>query len=118
MFSRDNLILIILFLLLFFLGTWQLSNSPATWFDEGINLEIAKSLINHGIYSLEVGPGEFVETRQFLITSNYPVLLPVALSLKFFGINLAAARLPMVLFLIAFALAAYFLVKKLNIHYF
>src|SRR3989344_817615 len=113
MFSRDNLILIILFCLLLFFGTWQLPESPATWFDEGINLGIAKSLINNGVFNLEIGPGEFVKEKQFLITSNYPVLLPVALSLRLFGSNLVAARLPMVLFLIAFALAAYFLVKKL-----
>ncbi len=99
--------------MLLFFGTWRLPKSPATWFDEGINLGIAKSLVSHGIYSLEVGPGEFVETRQFLITSNYPVLLPVAFSLKLFGFNLTAARLPMIFFLIAFVLAAYFLVKKI-----
>ncbi|MDP3935119.1 MAG: glycosyltransferase family 39 protein [Candidatus Giovannonibacteria bacterium] len=113
MFSKQNLILCALFLILLFFGVWQLPKSPATWFDEGINLSIAKSLITHGVYSLEIGPGEFVEMRQFLITSNYPVILPVALSLKFFGFNLTAARFPMVLFLIAFVLAAYFLVKKL-----
>lgn len=110
--SRDNLILILLFAVLLLFGAWRLPHSPATWFDEGINLGIAKSLINHGVFSLEIAPGEFIETRQFLITSNYPVLLPVALSLRIFGFNLTAARLPMVLFLIAFALAAYFLVKK------
>src|SRR3989344_2515969 len=113
MLSRDNFILFFLFLILIFFGAWQLPKSPATWFDEGINLGIAKSLIQDGVYSLKIGPDEFVESRQFLITSNYPVLLPVALSIKLFGFNLAAARAPMVLFLFLFALAAYFLVKKL-----
>src|SRR3989338_722440 len=113
MLSRDNFILFFLFLILIVFGAWQLPKSPATWFDEGINLGIAKSLIQDGVYSLKIGPDEFVESRQFLITSTYPVLLPVALSIKLFGFNLAAARAPMVLFLIAFALAAYFLVKKL-----
>ncbi|QQG42856.1 MAG: glycosyltransferase family 39 protein [Candidatus Giovannonibacteria bacterium] len=110
---RDNLILTFLFIILILFGVWRLPYSPATWFDEGINLGIAKGLINHGVFSLEIAPGEFVETRQFLITSNYPVLLPAALSMKLFGLNLVAARAPMVLFLFLFALAAYFLVKKL-----
>lgn len=110
---RDNLVLIFLFIIVILFGAWRISYSPATWFDEGVNLGIAKSLINSGVLSLEIGPGEFVETRQFLITSNYPVLLPVALSLKLFGFNLAVARAPMVLFLFGFALAAYFFVKKL-----
>lgn len=113
MFSKHNLILFALFFMLLLFGTWRLPQSPATWFDEGINLGIAKSLINHGVYSLEIGPEKFIENRQFLITSNYPVLLPVALSLKLFGFNLTAARALMVLFLFLFTLAAYFLVKKL-----
>lgn len=112
MLSRENFILVFLFLILILLSVWQLPKSPATWFDEGINLWIAKSLINYGVFSLEIAPGEFVETRQFLITSNYPVLLPAALSMKIFGFNLLAARLPMVLFLFLFAFTAYFLVKK------
>lgn len=113
MFSRNNLILFFLLLLLLFFGTWHLPQSPATWFDEGINLGIAKSLVEDGVFSLKVGPGEFIEARRFLITSNYPVILPAALSLKFFGFNLAAARAPMVLFLFLFVLTAYFLTKKL-----
>lgn len=111
--SRDNLILTFLFIILILFGTWHLPQSPVTWFDEGINLGIAKSLVTKNVFSLETAPGEFVKTRQFLITSNYPALLPVALSLKIFGFNLTAARLPMVLFLILFDVAAYLLIKKL-----
>lgn len=110
---KNNLFLLVLIGLLILFSLWRLPYSPATWFDEGINLGITKSLVNKGVYSLEVGPDEFVENRQFLITSNYPVLLPVAVSLKLFGFNLTAARLPMVLFLFLFLLAAYLLVKKL-----
>ncbi len=113
MFKRNNLILVGLFLILIIFGTWHLATSPATWFDEGINLGIAKSLVQNGVYNLEIGPNEFVAQKQFLITSNYPVLLPVALSIKIFGANFLAGRLLMVLFLILFSVAAYFLVKKL-----
>ncbi len=112
MFSRTNIITALLFVLLLFFGTWHLSRSPATWFDEGINLGIAKSLVTHRVFSLETAPDTFVAERQFLITTNYPVLLPVALSLKLFGMNFAAARAPMVLFLLLFAAAAFALVKK------
>ncbi len=94
-------------------STWSLSSSPATWFDEGINLGIVKSLITKSVYSLEIAPDSFINERPFLITTNYPVLFPVALSLKIFGINLMAARLPMVLFLWGFALVSYLLVKKM-----
>lgn len=102
----------IIFMLLLF-STWKLSASPATWFDEGINVSIAQSLAQNGVYDLAVGQGRYVLMKQFLITTNYPVLLPVALSLKLFGMNLAAARVPMVIFLFLFALIAYALVKKM-----
>ena len=101
-----------LFFLLLFIGFWRLSYSPATWYDEGINAGIAKSLVQDGVFSLKVAPDEFVETRQFLITTNYPVLIPVALSLKFFGVNFAAARLPMIIYLFLFALVAYIATRK------
>ncbi len=98
---------------LVFLSTWNLGMSPATWFDEGINVGIAKSLVEQGVYSFEVAPHTFVQERPFLITTNYPVLLPVALSLKLFGMNFTAARLPMVLYLWAFALVAYLFARRL-----
>lgn len=110
--TRKNLIILFLFAILVFVGFWRLQYSPATWYDEGINAGIASSLVTDGVYSLKVGPDEFVQDRQFLITTNYPVLLPVALSLKIFGINFFAARLPMVVFLFLFAWTAYFLIDK------
>lgn len=98
---------------LLFLGTWRLSASPATWFDEGINIGIAQSFARNGVYNLSVGPDQYVAVRQFLITTNYPVLLPVALSIRFFGMSIWAARIPMVIFLVLFALSAYALVRKM-----
>lgn len=103
----------LIFLALFVIGTWKLSASPATWFDEGINIGIAQSLVQHGVYNLPVGPEQYVTMKQFLITTNYPVLLPVALSLKLFGTGLAAARVPMVAYLFLFVLAAYLLVRRI-----
>jgi len=110
---RHKIGLIILSGSLVFFSLWRLPYSPATWFDEGINIGIAKSLIQDGVYSLKIGPGQFVAERPFLITTNYPVLIPVAVSLKIFGISLTAARVPQVLFLWLFCLLAYLLVKKI-----
>jgi 4-amino-4-deoxy-L-arabinose transferase-like glycosyltransferase len=113
LFNRQNIILFFLVAFLLVAGFWRLAYSPATWFDEGINVGIARSLVENGVYSLQTGPNEFVQERPFLITNNYPVLLPVAISLKVFGFNFWAARLPMVLFLFLFFAVAYRLVKKL-----
>lgn len=111
-FFLQNKIIIVLFFVLFFVSVWRLQYSPATWYDEGLNAGIAKSLVEEGVYSLKVGNNEFVEERQFLITTNYPVILPVALSLKIFGNNLIAARIPMIFYLFLFAWAAYALTDK------
>ncbi len=110
---QNKIIIILLFIILAVFSTWHLSASPATWFDEGINLGIIKSLVSDGVFSLGTAPGEYVETRQFLITSNYPALLPSALSVKIFGNTILAARYPMVVFLFLFTISAYFLVKKM-----
>lgn len=91
-----------------YLVTWNIAESPATWFDEGINMGIAKSLVQNGVYSLQVGPDSFVSERPFLITTNYPVLLPVAGALWLFDNSLLSARLPMVIFLFAFGLSLFF----------
>ncbi len=107
--------IIIIFLLL--CSTWQLAASPATWLDEGTNLGIANSLIHHGVYSLEVGPEQFVAERPFLITTNYPVILPVAASLILFNQgepSLLVARLPMVLYLWLFCALLFILVRRLS----
>lgn len=107
-----RLLLGVLILVLAILSTWQLVYSPATWIDEGINLGIAEELATKGIFSLPIAPGEVVAQRQFLITSNYPVLIPVALAIKLGGKSLAVARLPMVLFLWIFVILVYRLVKR------
>ncbi len=97
---------------LLFFSTWNLGNSPATWFDEGINMGIAKSFLNSSVYSLPIGPDEYVSERFQLITTNFPLLIPVSFSLAIFGNSIAVARLPMVLFLFVFVVLAYFFVKK------
>lgn len=112
MYSIKNVLVFVLFAILLSISLWRLSYSPATWYDEGINAGIARSLIQDNVFSLKIAPGEYVETRQFLITTNYPVLLPVALSLKFFGVSFTAARLPLVVYLCLFALVAYIATRK------
>jgi 4-amino-4-deoxy-L-arabinose transferase-like glycosyltransferase len=111
-FSKENILVILLFFVIVFISFCRLEYSPATWYDEGINSGVAKSFASDGVFSLKVAPNEFVENRQFLITTNYPVLLPVALSLKIFGVNFFAARLPMALYILLFSFVVYLFVKK------
>src|SRR3989338_6347864 len=101
--------LTIIFISLIFYG---FPDSPAPWFDEGINLGIVKSWLKHGVYSLEICPSEFIKERSLLITTNYPLLLWIALSFKFFGIGLWQAKIVMFGFLFIFACLFYLLAKK------
>lgn len=111
-YSIKNIFVFASFVLLLFISFWRLSYSPSTWYDEGINAGIARSFMEEGVFSLKVAPNEFVATRQFLITTNYPMLFPVALSLKFFGVNFTAARLPSVIYLFLFAWLAYIITRR------
>jgi len=109
---KELMLFLFLFLILFVVGSWRLPHSPSTWFDEGINIGISQSLVEKHIYSLRVTPNMFVAERYFLITTNYPVLIPVAISLKLLGYNFVAARLPMLLYLLFFGLVFYLLVRR------
>lgn len=100
--------------IIFFTGMliYGFPDSPSPWFDEGINLGIVKSWVTHGVYSMQVGPSEFVEERSLLITTNYPLLAFSALAFKFFGVGLAQAKIVMFTFLTLFLFLSFQLVKK------
>jgi 4-amino-4-deoxy-L-arabinose transferase-like glycosyltransferase len=87
-------------LLLFRLGTF-----PAIWFDEGYKLNAARVLAERGMYAsytvngyIPFDPG---------ISSGPLDVTAVALSLKLFGLNVVAARLPSVIFSLIAVLGLY-----------
>jgi len=88
-------------------------DSPSPWFDEGINLGVARSWVEHRVYSMRIGPNEFVEERASLITTNYPLLFFVAVAFKIFGVGLGQAKAVLFIFLALFLLLAYQLSKKM-----
>lgn len=102
--------------MLFFLvvGLWGFPDSPSPWFDEGVNLGIAKTYVEDGIYSLRTSPGQYVMQKSLMISTNYPVLFPIAGVFAVFGSGLAQAKVVMLLFMIAYLLAAYRLVGKMS----
>lgn len=107
-----NILLLIVVSIFVYLLFYGFPDSPSPWFDEGINLGIAKSWAEHGIFSLQIGPNEFVKERSLLITTNYPLLVFVALSFKLFGVGLWQAKVVMILFLSTFVVLFYFLTCK------
>ncbi len=107
-----RLILIATLIVFVALLLYGFPDSSGPWFDEGINLGIAKSWVQHGVYSMQIGPNAFVAERSLLITTNYPLLGFIALAFKLFGVGLAQAKLVMIGFLIIFVFLFFKLIKK------
>lgn len=101
---------ICLFFTAIFFSVYKLTESPPVWMDEGVIVQTAKNLAEKGVYGLQVAPNKFVSSG--FVTTSYPVIYPVALSFKLFGVGILQARIVMVLFILAFFLIAYFLIKK------
>ncbi len=99
-----------IFLGVFFLSTYELTESPPPWRDEGIFTQVAKNFAEQGVYGVQISPGHFISTG--FITTGYPVIYPVALSFFLFGANIFTARLVMVLFIFLLFVSLYFLIKK------
>lgn len=102
--------ILILFSVAIFFSTYKLTESPPTWMDEGVIVQTAKNLAEKGIYGLQVAPHKFVSSG--FVTTSYPVIYPVALSFKVFGVGILQARVVMVLFILVFCIVAYLLIRK------
>lgn len=97
--------------LLFFFATYRLSEAPHIWYDEGYFTQTAQNFMLSGQQVLQVAPGEFASAST--VSGGYPLILPVALSYKLFGVGVLQGRSVMVVFIIAFFLAAVYLVNLL-----
>src|SRR3990167_9916008 len=74
-------------------------DSPSPWLDEGINVGIVKTWVETGVYSFRLSPEDYVSQLPWLITNNYPVLAPIALSFLLFGIGLWQVKIVMIMFI-------------------
>ncbi len=83
---------------LLWLAFFNLGSSPAIWFDEGEALRGPKTLVQFGKYGVwSAGGFLYFGTN---ISVGPPVLLPIALVFKLFGIGLVQARLVIVTYLL------------------
>jgi 4-amino-4-deoxy-L-arabinose transferase-like glycosyltransferase len=101
------LVISFLVLLSVFLVTFNYSSSPRVWGDEGVFTETARNLALKGTLSLQVTPSESFSMRSFLLSTGYPVIVPVALFMKIFGVGLAQARITMLLYMLLLVLSFY-----------
>ncbi len=95
-----------------FYACFRLSESPPTWFDEGLYIQAAQSLMQHGTEAIQTAPGVFESAGH--ITGGYPFLAPIALSLNILGNSLFAARMPMAIFIVLCVFAAWLMMYKLH----
>src|SRR5581483_10542629 len=105
-------ILFLTFALTAFLIVFQFTYTPKPWIDEGLFTEMARNFAFHGVWGIQTSPGNFTLMNVPQVSVGYPVILPVALSLKIFGTGIWQARLPMLVFMFLLAVVFYLFVKK------
>jgi hypothetical protein len=85
---------------LIFLGVFHQPYYPTTWFDEGLVLQGAINLVQHGQYAMRSVEGFRVLDQP--LTANGPgVVLPITGVFAIFGIGLLQARLLMALYFVS-----------------
>ena len=90
------LFLAIILIILLFLIFYRLDNWPSVWWDEGWTLSAARNWIEQGHLGNYLD-GQPIPPR---LPLRFPVVVPVALSMKLFGIGTWQGRLPGVIFTI------------------
>jgi 4-amino-4-deoxy-L-arabinose transferase-like glycosyltransferase len=109
--SKSKMVLLFLFLgTALGYGVYKLSESPPTWFDEGIYIQVSSALVRTGAQTIQTAPGVIVSTGH--VTGGYPFLFPVGLAMQWFGDSLAVARAAMVGFILVLAFLSFLLVRS------
>lgn len=80
--------------LVLFLFLWRLDSYPAPWFDEGAYMNVAKTLVQDGVYAEKSSDG--YRFNGAVISTGPTVILPMAAMYKVFGVSIVAGRLVVV----------------------
>lgn len=89
---------------------YRLQESPTTWRDEGIVVQVARNVAESGVYGVLTAPGKFISAG--FVTVGPSVVYPIAGAFKIFGANLFVARSVMAGFIILLLLTAFFLIRR------
>lgn len=92
---------------------FTLTTKPAYWYDEAINVELARNFADFGRLDLIVAPDTFSGKGATVGSTGYPVTVPLAGFFKAFGFGLEQARLYMLLWMSACIIAFFFFAQKL-----
>ncbi|MFA5830721.1 MAG: glycosyltransferase family 39 protein [Candidatus Paceibacterota bacterium] len=100
-----------IFLIAGFFSFFHLTEAPAVWYDEGYYTQIARNIALQGVWGIQEAPGIFTSIAG--VTAGYPLIAPVALSYKIFGIGVFSGRFVAAMYILAVVLMAYFFVRRL-----
>ncbi len=109
--STTKILLLVFLSITASIGIYKLSESPKTWYDEGLYLQVARTVAHHQGFLIQIAPHEFAPIGEF-ITVGYPVTFPLGMILRAFGDQLLYARLFAVSYLLLFVGVCVLYVKK------
>jgi hypothetical protein len=89
-------------------GTINLDSTPPLWWDEGWLLTVARNWVEQGYYGRFLSGKANFESS----TNGFPVVAPIALSFRLFGIGIWQARVIGVVFLIGAVWLIYYLALR------
>ncbi|OGH68010.1 MAG: hypothetical protein A3C15_04125 [Candidatus Magasanikbacteria bacterium RIFCSPHIGHO2_02_FULL_50_9b] len=99
-----------------FFSWYKLTEAPAFWFDEGYFTQAAMNIARYGVWGIQTAPDQF--SSLLSVSAGFPLLAPLALIFKIFGISIVSARAGMAVGIMLFVAASFFLMKRLNGFYF
>ncbi len=102
---------VLLFVNLYSFST--LTTKPAYWYDEAINVELARNFADYGKLDLVVAPNTFSEQGAAIGSTGYPVTVPLAGFFRLFGFGLMQARIYMLLWMGALLVLFFFIAREM-----
>lgn len=105
-----GLLSVFLFVNIFSLST--LTTKPALWYDEGMNIELARNFSEFGKLDLMVKPMQFSGQGALIGSTGYPTTVPLAAFFKLFGFGLPQARVYMLLWMNALLFCLFYFTRK------
>lgn len=92
-----------------FAGTLNLNRVPPLWWDEGWTMNLAKNWVEIGQYG-HIKDGQLQPPG---LSAAFPVVLPIALSFRLFGVGIWQGRLPGVVYTLVSFILIFVLAKHL-----
>lgn len=102
--------IVFLFMNVFSLST--LTTKPAVWYDEGMNIELARNFSEFGKLDLMVRPMQFSGQGALIGSTGYTTTVPLAAFFKLFGFGLPQARVYMLIWMNVMLFSLFYFARK------